>query len=323
MGEKSKSIGEKLEGFGENLFSNFGWTELTRDKEINCTRSSHKNKDDEKKKTHGIDLLHTCYDPYRERKLGIVIECKNRQWSGINQSKLNEWLKELINTIDCAQNANELRDFENEGYTLNTGILLINANDNKFEKDKFYEYLVSLEYPSRRNPMNVFIAGNDRIEQWNSLFKTVKNECTEEFKYVYPCIGSSKYTESKYLTVNHMFSKFIFGTQTIYRDEKAWTTSDKPAHIPYKQNYIFSFDVFSPDSFKYVCSLFKHFQFENADEYIFYFYPHKADDIDYVRKYFTQSILGSDNKAMLDRQKVSIRLLENPHINPVDYTIVK
>ena len=51
MGEQASRIGKKLEGFGENLFSDFGWTELARDKEIKCTRTSHK------KKTHGIDLL--------------------------------------------------------------------------------------------------------------------------------------------------------------------------------------------------------------------------------------------------------------------------
>ena len=51
MGEQAAKIGKKLEGFGENFFANLGWAELTQDKEIKCTRSSHK------KKTHGIDLL--------------------------------------------------------------------------------------------------------------------------------------------------------------------------------------------------------------------------------------------------------------------------
>lgn len=43
MGEQAARIGKKLEGFGENFFANLGWTELTQDKEIKCTRSSHKN----------------------------------------------------------------------------------------------------------------------------------------------------------------------------------------------------------------------------------------------------------------------------------------
>ena len=43
MGEHASKIGKKLEGFGEVLFANLGWIELARDKEIKCTRSSHKN----------------------------------------------------------------------------------------------------------------------------------------------------------------------------------------------------------------------------------------------------------------------------------------
>ena len=58
MGEQAAKIGKKLEGFGVNFFANLGWTELTQDKEIKCTRSSHK------KKTHGIDLLCKFTNPY-------------------------------------------------------------------------------------------------------------------------------------------------------------------------------------------------------------------------------------------------------------------
>ena len=37
MGEQASKIGKKLEGFGENLFSDLGWSELARDKEIKAT----------------------------------------------------------------------------------------------------------------------------------------------------------------------------------------------------------------------------------------------------------------------------------------------
>ena len=43
MGENAKKIGEKLEGFGERLYQRFGWNELTRDTEIKCIRTTHKN----------------------------------------------------------------------------------------------------------------------------------------------------------------------------------------------------------------------------------------------------------------------------------------
>lgn len=102
MGEQAAKIGKKLEGFGVNFFANLGWTELTQDKEIKCTRSSHK------KKTHGIDLLCKFTNPYIAGNQGIVVECKNRQMGSITRATIEEWVKELINNIECAQSAPEL-----------------------------------------------------------------------------------------------------------------------------------------------------------------------------------------------------------------------
>lgn len=95
MGEQAAKIGKKLEGFGVNFFANLGWTELTQDKEIKCTRSSHK------KKTHGIDLLCKFTNPYIAGNQGIVVECKNRQMGSITRATIEEWVKELINNIEC------------------------------------------------------------------------------------------------------------------------------------------------------------------------------------------------------------------------------
>ena len=58
MGEQAARIGKKLEEFGENFLPNLGWIELAHDKEIKCTRASHK------KQTHGIDLLCKFDNPY-------------------------------------------------------------------------------------------------------------------------------------------------------------------------------------------------------------------------------------------------------------------
>lgn len=82
MGEQAVKIGKKLEGFGEQLFSGFGWTELTRDREIECKRSSHS------KKTHGLDLVMKFNSPYISSQQGIIIECKNRQMVSITQSTI-------------------------------------------------------------------------------------------------------------------------------------------------------------------------------------------------------------------------------------------
>ena len=93
--------------------------------------------------------------------------------SSITQATIEEWVKELINNIECAQSAPELADVDLANTTLNTGLLLIHANDT-FNSQKFYNYLSKISFPNRRNPINIFIAANDRISQWMSLFAKIK-----------------------------------------------------------------------------------------------------------------------------------------------------
>lgn len=204
MGEHASKIGKKLEGFGEVLFANLGWIELARDKEIKCTRSSHK------KKTHGIDLLCKFNNPYSTGNQGIIIECKNRQMSSITQATIEEWVKELINNIECAQSAPELADVDLANTTLNTGLLLIHANDT-FNSQKFYNYLSKISFPNRRNPINIFIAANDRISQWMSLFAKIKTSYHTGFTFIYPSINESNKTSQVSLTINGMYSKYLLG----------------------------------------------------------------------------------------------------------------
>ena len=207
MGEQAAKIGKKLEGFGVNFFANLGWTELTQDKEIKCTRSSHK------KKTHGIDLLCKFTNPYIAGNQGIVVECKNRQMGSITRATIEEWVKELINNIECAQSAPELVDVDLRNTTLNTGLLLIHAND-KFDQQKFYDHLSKIAFPNRRNPINIFIAANDRIAQWTSLFAKVKTSYNNGFSFIYPSINESNKISQKSLTINALYSKYLLGCST-------------------------------------------------------------------------------------------------------------
>lgn len=117
------------------------------------------------------------------------MECKNRQMGSITRATIEEWVKELINNIECAQSAPELVDVDLRNTTLNTGLLLIHAND-KFDQQKFYDHLSKISFPNRRNPINIFIAANDRIAQWTSLFAKVKTSYNNGFSFIYPSINT-------------------------------------------------------------------------------------------------------------------------------------
>ncbi|WP_026478289.1 hypothetical protein [Alkaliphilus transvaalensis] len=319
-GESSKTIGEKLEGFGENLFSGFGWTELARDQEIICQKSQHKNIKGNSKNTHGIDLMHLCKDPYRNINNRIITECKNRTWQGISRSSIEAWVKELVNTIDCSQNDNSLNGLASQPFVPNAGILLIHCNDGNFNEKQFYDYVSAIEIPNRRNPINIYIAGNDRIDRWNALLNMVKTQY-EGIDFVYPSINKSVYEQGKFLTVNHLFSKFIFATREYLVEEVNPKYTLKPQSVR-KQNIIFSFDECKSYAFKYLCDIFKFFQFEKgADEYVFCFYPKNGDDIEYTKKNFIKSLKREDGSYLIDESRVKVEMMNNRHITPIDYHI--
>lgn len=153
-------------------------------------------------------------------------------------------IKELINNIECAQSAPELVDVDLRNTTLNTGLLLIHAND-KFDQQKFYDHLSKIAFPNRRNPINIFIAANDRIAQWTSLFAKVKTSYNNGFSFIYPSINESNKISQKSLTINALYSKYLLGCSTynIQKDIAGNTYQE-----PHTQNMLFFFDEITPES---------------------------------------------------------------------------
>lgn len=309
MGEHASKIGKKLEGFGEVLFANLGWIELARDKEIKCTRSSHK------KKTHGIDLLCKFNNPYSTGNQGIIIECKNRQMSSITQATIEEWVKELLNNIECAQSAPELADVDLANTTLNTGLLLIHANDT-FNSQKFYNYLSKISFPNRRNPINIFIAANDRISQWMSLFAKIKTSYHTGFTFIYPSINESNKTSQVSLTINGMYSKYLLGKSTYFVTK---SIGENTYSEPRTQNMLFFFDESTVDNFRYAWSLFKYYQLQGSDKYVFLFYPRKNGDVDFIKENFITALKSGETPIDdFEAAKIAIDFIDNRYLSPIE-----
>lgn len=309
MGEQASKIGKKLEGFGEQLFSGFGWLELTRDKEIPCKRSSHN------KKTHGLDLVMKFDNPYIAGYQGVIVECKNRQMISITQSEIENWVKELINSIECSQSSAELSDINLENTTLNTGLLLIHANDT-FNAEMFDKYLKGISVPSRRNPINIFIASNREINKWNALINFIRLHYSDNFYFVYPSINGSTKVAVNYLCINSLYSKTIFAQRTHsvsdFRNGMSY-------NVPVRQAITFSFDEISINSFRYMWSMFKYYQFEDCDEYIFVFYPTKTNDTEFVNDYFINSLTSNGQPIKTEiARKIKIDFIDNRNLSPVD-----
>lgn len=309
MGEQASRIGKKLEEFGENFLPNLGWLELAHDKEIKCTRSSHN------KRTHGIDLLCKFDNPYTAAQQGIIIECKNRQMKSITQPEIEKWVKELINNIECAQSAPELSEIDLAGAPLNTGLLLIHAND-AFDVDKFYGYLKSIHFPNRRNPINIFIAANDKINLWTSLFAKIKSSYNDNFSFLYPSINGYSKKNQNTLTVNAMYSRYLFAQSTYAVPKRNGINSYDEPHT---QNIMFFFDEITIDNFKYAWSMFKHYQLQGEDRYVFVFYPRKKDDVAFVKENF-MATLKSGEKPISDveSEKIVLDFIDNRTLSPIE-----
>lgn len=310
MGEQANKIGKKLEGFGERLFAGFGWNELARDKEIQCRRKSV-----HKKQTHGLDLLMNFYNPYLGCKQGIVIECKNRQMRSITQAEIDKWVIELINAIECAQAAPELADIKDDYMNLNTGLLLVHAND-AFEAEKFKQYLSCLKVPMRRNPISIFVAGNEEINRWNSLREKLEKDYSKDFQFIYPSIEGSNMEMGKFITANQLYSKYIFAQD---RTQEKRTEDGVEYLVPRTRKIMISFDEISTECFKYMWSMFKSFQFQDASELVFVFYPRKINDVEYVKENFINTLYQVSPAITPELEsKIKIDFIDNRSMSPVD-----
>ena len=222
---------------------------------------------------------------------------------------------DLINAIECAQSAQELKDIKTNDMNLNTGLLLIHANDT-FKKHLFDKYLSNLKVPTRRNPINIFIAGNEEINRWNSLRDKIEKDYSKKFQFIYPSIEGSNMESGKYITINQLYSKYVFA-QDITETKKM--EAGVEYYFPQTKKILISFDEISVDSFKYMWSMFKSFQFQDAMELVFIFYPQKKDDVEFVKDNFIKTLYQVNPPIKLEiENKIKIDFIDNRNISPVD-----
>lgn len=313
MGENASKIGAKLEKWGSNLFSDFRWIEIARDVEIKCSRKSTHHKD-----THGIDLLCSFSDPYSAMVQGVIVECKNRQMRSINQTEVNKWIEELQKSIECSHAAPELQKYMSDDLEISTGLLLIHANEG-FDSDKMQKYMRSAILKTKRTKMSIYVATNQHIDMWQSLLQYIKG-IPGAFSFVYPSISGSVICEKPQITLNYLFSSFLFA-EAITQEER---TADNglPITQPVRTRIMFCLCKPSIPTFQYMWSMFKSFQFGGStdNKYCFTFYPHTESDVAFISNNFIKSISSGIEHPLRqeDQHKVEICFLTNRHLSPVD-----
>lgn len=317
MGENAQKIGKKLEKLGVELFEMFNWNKKMGDKEIKCSRATHKNAEGKKKQTHGIDLYMEYEDPYIGGIQGVFIECKNRKWDGITKNAIQTWVNEEINLIDCARNNSELQEFYGEGADRNCALLLINCNDGRFDKNKFDEYLSQIKVKNKRTPYKIFIAGNHMINKWDAVGRMIREDYYSGLNVLYPSINYSKPLVVNHWSINQLFSKYIFCE---YKQEVKMGVNGG-TYIQ-KILVVFFFDVINAESFKYMWSMCRAFQYEiQYDEFDICFWAEKKEESDYIKENFISILASGEGKDSIEKEvleKIKIKVLLNRKLNVVD-----
>ena len=194
-------------------------------------------------------------------------------------------------------------------------LLLIHAND-IFKKNLFDKYLSNLTVPTRRNPINIFIAGNEEINKWNSLRDKIEKDYSDKFQFIYPSIEGSNMESGKYITINQLYSKYVFAQDIT---ETKQIEDGIEYYFPQTKKILISFDEISVDSFKYMWSMFKSFQFQDAKELVFIFYPQKKDDVEFVKDNFIKTLYQVTPPIKLEiENKIKIDFMDNRNVSPVD-----
>lgn len=89
--------------------------------------------------------------------------------------------------------------------------------------------------------------------------------------------------------------------------------------IPKLQHIMFSFDDNIVESFKYMWSLFKFYQMQSADEYIFVFYPRTSEDTEFIKENFIATLKELDMPISEEMaKKIKLDFIDNRTLSPVD-----
>lgn len=119
MGENANKSGRIGEKKARKFLNLIGWDHLLENIEIKCNKSEHKNKEDKKKSTHGVDLLYVKNNPSHDSRTDIfVISTKHTidiypTTDLARKRAFKSHLEDLQHTIECSQTNSEINEFIN------------------------------------------------------------------------------------------------------------------------------------------------------------------------------------------------------------------
>ena len=144
----------------------------------------------------------------------------------------------------------------------------------------------------------------------------IEKDYTKEFAFVYPSVEGSNMAIGSYLTINQLYSKYIFGQDVVHIQKNE---EGRPYQVPMVRKIMISLDDISISNFKYMWSMFKALQFQDAKEMVFIFYPRKNGDIEFVRTNFIKTLYQIPQPITKEMEKkIKLDFIENRNLSPIE-----
>jgi hypothetical protein len=195
---------------------------------------------------YGIDAYFTYSDPYDSQDIGIFIEAKNRKWRSVNSSFIQETVKRVAEVL---QEVPTTKDFNaklnlTDVSKIDTSFILLWVDDN-YDDNKFSEYLIKCHSPRKWQTQRIFIASNEQILRFISIIETsrklieISKNSQKEFRYYYPSLTDTRNEPRrlKHLTLDYLYSKYIFG-KMISRESNIDHTISKRINVVFYSDQI-------------------------------------------------------------------------------------
>lgn len=303
MSENQNIIGERWTKQSITFLTSLGWTQLgcANFDSLPCIHHPAR-----KGQGHGIDSLFQFYDPYLGKTVQVIVESKYRKWEGMQTSNLRSFIKQVIESLECAPDSVQLRELQATG--VYTGLILCWCNDGKYNHEKHKERIAKIMFRNKNFPFQIFFASNREMLQWYSVDCEMKSliEKKWDVDYYYPSINYKDRTNiylGKHLTLLHMFSKYIFAQSTRTETFKNSSTG------PITSSIIFSLDDVSLDSLNLLYNVCKQYQMQRTDELIIYLHANETE-VHPITEHFLRDI-KSDNNNDNKKVEIIIRYLAN------------
>lgn len=198
-------------------------------------------------KYYRIDAYFTYFDPYDSQDIGIFIEAKNREWRYVNPSFIQKTVKKAVEVLQEVLSSEEFNAKLNltDVSKVDTSFILLWVDD-KYDDNKFSEYLEESRLPKKWQAQRIFIASNEQILRFCSIIDTSKElvekskESKEEFRYYYPSLTGTKNEPKRltHLTLDYLYSKYVFGKMILKETILDHTISKKITIVIYSDQII-------------------------------------------------------------------------------------